>query len=67
MSKWQTVYQSGILHQAEIVRAVLEEQDIQAVVVNKKDSSYHLGTIEVKVKPDHVIKAIKIIQDDISF
>ena len=67
MSGWVRVYKSQNQHQAEIVKAVLEDNDMPAVVVDKKDRIYHFGYYEVHVGADHVLKAIKIITDDITF
>lgn len=67
MENWNKVYATNKFHEAEIVKGVLEEQDIQAVVLNKKDSAYHFGLFEIHVKKDSVLKAIKIIQDDVRF
>ncbi len=67
MSKWQKVYATNVLHRAEIVKAVLEEQGLQTVIINKKDQLYHFGHYEVHASPEDVIKAIKIIKDDIQF
>jgi len=65
MSNWQRVYSDRTEYRAEIVKAVLEDHHLQPVIVNKKDSTYHLGQFEVHVAPDNVMKAIKIIKDDI--
>lgn len=67
MSKWQKVYSTNILHRAEIVKAVLEDNGLQPVIINKKDQLYHLGHYEIHTSPEDVIKAIKIIKDDIQF
>ncbi len=68
MSNWQTVFKTTNPHQAEIVKAVLADNQIQSVVVNKKDSSYtFLGSIELRVDGDQVMKAIRIIEEDINF
>lgn len=67
MENWAKVFDTQKFHEAEIVKAVLEENDIQVIVLNKKDSSYHFGAFEVHVKKDLIFKAIKIIQDDIRF
>lgn len=67
MSKWVKVYKSDNLYRAEIVKAVLEDHDLPAVLVNKKDRIYHLGYYEVHVGSDDVLKAFKIITDDITF
>mgnify|MGYP003669870828 CR=1 FL=1 len=68
MENWQKVYSSGMLHRAEIVKAVLEDSGLMPVVVNKQDSLYNnFGNYEVLVKTDEVLKAMKIITDDILF
>jgi Zn-dependent membrane protease YugP len=67
MKGWSKVFETQILHRAEIVRALLDEAGIEAVIVNKKDSMYNLGFFEVYVKADHVLKTIKLINDEICF
>jgi hypothetical protein len=67
MSNWQKVYTAEQIIRAEIVKAVLEEHELQPVIINKKDSAYNLGQYEVHVDSDNVLKAIKIIRDDIRF
>ncbi|MGW8122721.1 putative signal transducing protein [Roseivirga echinicomitans] len=63
MSNWNSVFKTNIQHQAEIVKDILLDNDIEAVLLNKKDSSYHFGNMEVKVEQSNVIKALKIIGD----
>jgi len=67
LSNWQTVFSSPNLHRAEMVKDILANEQIQAMVVNLKDSAYQLGRLEVRVSPDSVMKAIKIIKEDIKF
>ncbi|MCP4460255.1 MAG: hypothetical protein GY816_19860 [Cytophagales bacterium] len=67
MSNWQMVFKDRLEHRAGIVRDVLVDRSIEAVVVNKKDSLYGFGYFEVQVSPNDVILAIKIIQEDINF
>lgn len=67
MKGWANVYKTDLLYRAEMVKSVLQHNDLQAVVVDKKDSNYGFGYYEVHVAADAVLKAIKIIQDDISF
>jgi len=43
------------------------DREIEAVMVNKKDSLYGFGYFEVQVRANDVILAIKIIQEDINF
>lgn len=67
MSDWQKVYSDRSDHRANIVLAVLNDFGLQPVVINKKDTSYQFGQYEVHVAADEVIRAIKIIKDDIKF
>ena len=67
MRDWQCVYRDSLEYRAEIVKAVLEDQELSPVVLNKKDSAYQFGTFAVLVAPEYIIKAIKIINDEIKF
>lgn len=58
--EWQTIYTTTNAFHAEILKQVLENEDIQAVIVNGMDSSYHIGEISVNVKPEDVIKALEL-------
>jgi hypothetical protein len=68
MTKWQCVYKTEILHRAEIVKAVLEGNEISPMIINKKETAYQLmGHYEIHVMPDNVLEALKIIRDEIVF
>lgn len=60
---WQTIYSTNQIHLAEMVKSILSDNDIESVLFNQQDSMYLFGEIEVKVKPDDVIKAKFIIKD----
>lgn len=65
---FQKVYEDAHPVRVEIVKGVLSEHDIPAIIVNKKDSAYQLvGHLEVHVPQDNVISAIKIIEEEIKF
>lgn len=67
MDKWQKVFSDPSLHKAEIVKAVLEDHSLNPVIINKQDSNYKIGYFEIYVYPDEVLKAIKLINDEIKF
>lgn len=64
MAEWIVVYKNSVLNNAEIVKAVLTDNDIDSVIVNKTDSMHlHLtnGLIEVHVNSKDVINAKHLI------
>jgi len=68
MATWQKVFDSDNAIRAEIVKDILNEKNIQALIINKKDSSYNsFGQYEVMVQANDVLRSIKIINDEIVF
>lgn len=51
---------------AELKKAVLESFGIQAIIINKSDSSYHFGDLELYVNRDDVMRAKKILDEETS-
>lgn len=68
MAKWHKVYQTDTPVRAEIVKGILAENGINAVLLNKKESIYHIhGHYEVLTSLSDVVRAINIIEHDITF
>ncbi len=68
MASWQRVYATSSHIHAEIVKGVLLERGITAVVLNKKESVYQIhGNYEVMTTADDVVRALQIINDEITF
>ena len=67
MRDWQAVYKDNNEHRAVIVKDVLEDKNLYPVLVNKTISAHGFGNFEIFVAPDCVIKAIKIINEEIKF
>lgn len=60
---WVSVFTTDQPYLADIVKQVLQENNIVSVVINKIDSSYSMfGEVEVYVDRDLVIKAKSIIE-----
>jgi len=57
------IYSCGIPYRAELIRQMLMDHSITAFIVNKQDSAYKFGDIELFVHRDHVILAKKLIQE----
>lgn len=59
---WVLVYSSSILHDVHMKRIYLAENEIESVIMNKKDSVYQsFGDIELYVKRDNILKAKQLI------
>ncbi len=55
---WVNVFTTNQAYLAEMIKDVLADNDIQAVIMNKQDSAYiTIGDIEIYVKAENVIKA----------
>ena len=68
MNSWQNVYHSENEYRAKIVRDILDESGLSPVILNKKDRSLNdFGGFDVVVKPEEVMEALKIIEDEIHF
>jgi hypothetical protein len=68
MENWIRVFEDQNQIRAEIVKGVLEEKGVPAVVLNKKETVYQLhGTYQVLVPNDQAIHALQLIQHEIEF
>ncbi len=43
MKNWRKIFESPSQHRAQIVQSVLQTYSLPAVIVNKKDTTYHFG------------------------
>jgi len=60
---WVIIYQSRYLYKVEIARAILEENEITSVVVNKQDTAYGtFGEIELHAQKENALRAVNIIK-----
>ena len=58
---WARIYTTGKPYKAELLKGLLAEEEIDSVVINKQDSSYLFGELELYVKAEDVVKAKRII------
>ncbi len=60
---WVIAYESKQEYLADIARTILSDNDIESVIINKKDSIYNsFGDIEVYVNRDNLLRAKQILQ-----
>ena len=67
MQNWTKVFESAMNYQVEIVADILESHGLSPVIINKKETYTQLGVYEVMVSKDEIMRALKIIQDEIHF
>lgn len=64
--EWVKIYTSNQFFKSEIVKQVLIDHEIEAVLLNKQDSSYKFGEVEVHIQQADFNKALEIIlQNDL--
>ncbi len=61
--EWVVIFSSTDAIHTEIARQSLEQMEIDAVIINKMDSNYGFGKIELYVHRDNVIRAKQILKD----
>lgn len=60
---WVCIFYTSTSYLAEIAKDLLHQEYIEAVIINKKDSNYQFGTLEVFVERDNAIRAKHILKD----
>ena len=61
VGNWVKVHVVAQEYEAEIVKGLLDENDIACVIVNKKDSAYLIGELEIFVDVENAFLAKQII------
>lgn len=54
---WALFYTSNKMYEIEILKGLLLENNIESYIMNKQDSLYLLGEIELYVPFDDILKA----------
>lgn len=62
-NNWIKVFTTTDFFRAELVKQLLLEHDIPAVVLNKQDSSYRFGQVEVWAHKEDQITASVLIEE----
>ncbi|MBA7517624.1 hypothetical protein ES705_09678 [subsurface metagenome] len=59
---WVCIYKTDAAYRAEIAKDLLQEKNIDAVIINKKDSNYLFGILEIYVERSIAIRAKHILK-----
>jgi len=61
LENWEVIYTTNKLYEAEMVRNIMEDHDMECVLMNKQDSAYGFGEIQVYVPVENVLVAKQLI------
>lgn len=61
---WALFYTSNKMYEIEILKGLLLENNIESYIMNKQDSLYLLGEIELYVPFDDILKAKIILSEN---
>ena len=64
--KWKKVFSSQNIHEIILVEQLLETNNIQSVRMNKQDSAYLFGQIEIFVSQEDALVSSNMIQNKLS-
>jgi len=58
---WKVVYTADRLYKVELVKGLLDQAKIESVIMNKKDSEFPVGDVELFVDDKDYDKAREIV------
>lgn len=61
--KWAKVFSTNNVVESSIVQSILKENFIECVEINKKDTAYLFGEIEIYVPKENAFEARQLIPD----
>lgn len=63
-SQYEIAYRAGKLFEAELIKGMLLENGIEAIIMNKRDSELLFGDVEVHVPIESLQKALELINKE---
>ena len=63
---WIEVYSTNEIFKAEVIKNMLLSNDIEAIIMNQQDSSYHFGTAKITQEKKIFQKQKKFYLNDIN-
>jgi hypothetical protein len=65
-SDWVIIFTTPQIWEAELIKSVLHQNNIECISLNKRDSAYLIGEVEIYVSTSDVLNAKHIIQHHLS-
>lgn len=60
---WVSIFSTEQPYLADIARLVLDENNISSIIMNKKDSFYKIGEVDLYVNRDQALRAKNLIKN----
>ena len=60
---WIEIYSTNDIFKAEVIKNMLLSNDIEAIIMNQQDSSYHFGTAKIYTRKENISRAKKILSE----
>lgn len=61
-SDWVKIVTLDNRQKAELLRTLMESNNIPAVIMDKKDSLYNIGSMELYCPAENALKALEIVE-----
>jgi hypothetical protein len=61
LKDWVKIFDTTYPWQASLIQGMLEEEGIPCVLMNKQDTAYLFGQLELYVHPDEALRALTLI------
>jgi hypothetical protein len=61
--QWVKIYSTNQIQQPEIIKSIFEDASIPCTTLDKKDSSYIFGEIEIYVPEENVEEAMNLLKE----
>lgn len=59
---WTRVYTTNKMWQSDMIKQIFEAEGIKTEILNKQDSSYYFGDIEIYVSPSDIDRAKELLK-----
>lgn len=60
--QWVLVHSSSDEQEVNLLKSILEENEIESVIMNKRDSTYLFGDVELYVSTSDAFNAVQLIK-----
>lgn len=64
MEGWIKIYTAQQEYQVEVIKHLLENNELHPVMLDRKDEEFRIGTVDLYIAPEELEKAKQIIADN---